>query len=139
MVDLRSSAELSDEEWAVKQDDIPLMEDLLSVVENAGQRWRLLVSYPRWGARGEDDDTDEPYRQIWMHIHSYLVPKKHLEAAFGIVHRRNLFGEWMPQSATWLYGFAGEYPWGTAFNTEPETWHGRGSFREELPVPFSPT
>jgi len=138
-VDFRSSTALTDEKWVERKDDIPLMEDLLSVVEHGDLRRQLLVSHPKWNSFNEEYDRDEPYRQLWMHIQSYLVPKKDVEAAYKSLHRRNLFGEWMPRGASWLYGFAGEYPWGTAFNTEPESWHGRGSFENELPVTFSPT
>ena len=44
----------------------------------------------------------------------------------------------MPESAEWLYGFAGEYPWATPFNTEPEEWYGEGGYRTDLPVIYKP-
>jgi hypothetical protein len=52
--------------------------------------------------------------------------------AYDCLHRRNFFGQWMPGGATWLYGFAGEYPWATSFNTEPEEWHGRKGVGDDL-------
>jgi hypothetical protein len=46
----------------------------------------------------------------------------------------------MPECASWPYGFAGEYPWATPFNTETEEWHGRGGVRGyDLPVAFNPS
>jgi hypothetical protein len=59
--------------------------------------------------------------------------------SLSCLRRRNFFGRWMPEGATWLYGFAGEYPWATPFNTEPEEWHGRGGYRYDLPVSFTPS
>jgi len=45
----------------------------------------------------------------------------------------------MPQGATWLHGFVGEYPWATPFNTEPEEWRGRGGRGRDLPVIYEPS
>jgi hypothetical protein len=135
---LRLGEQLPDDEWVTMQEDLPALERLLSVIERDGQRWRLLVSYPTWGKRDEEADRDASYRQVWMHVESYLVPKQEIEIAYKSLHHRNFFGQWMPEGATWSYGFAGEYPWGTAFNTEPEEWHGRG-LGQRLPFRCMPS
>ena len=136
--DLDSAKMLSDEDWITSKEGVPALENLLSIVENDGQNWRLLVSYPSWGQRDEDADRNDPYRQVWTHIESYLVHKQDIATAYNCLHRRNFFGKWMPDDATWSYGFAGEYPWGTPFNTEPEEWHGRGGYRVKLPIACEP-
>jgi hypothetical protein len=138
-VDLDPAGMLSDEEWVERQEDIPPLEKLLASIEHGGQTWRLLVSSPSWGSPDEDADWNEPYRNSWMHIQSYLVRKQDFKKAYNALHRRNFFGGWMPEGASWLYGFAGEYPWATPFNTEPESWHGRGSRGEKLPVDLHPS
>ncbi|MDP2663499.1 MAG: hypothetical protein Q8R28_22520 [Dehalococcoidia bacterium] len=137
--DLGSDETVSDEEWVARQEDVPAIERLLSVVKRDGQNWRLLVSYPSWGQPEEGANRNNPYRQVWMHLESYLIQKQHFAAAFEGLHRRNLFGNWMPEGSTWLYGFAGEYPWATPFNTEPEEWHGRGGRGGDLPFDYEPS
>ncbi len=137
--DLVSNKQLPGAEWITRQEDLPLFEKLLSVVKRDGQRWRLLVSYPSWGGRDKDADWNNPYRHVWTHVESYLIPKKEIEAAYDCLHRRNFFGRWMPEGADWLYGFAGEYPWATSFNTEPEEWYGRGRDVKDWPASYSPT
>ena len=137
--DLRSGEPFPDAEWVMRQDDIPSLERLLAVQERGGQRWQLLVSYPSWGRSDEDKGWNHPYRQVWVHVESYLIPKKEIAIAYDCLRRRNFFGQWMPQGATWLYGFAGEYPWATPFNTEPEEWHGRGGHGYDLPVSYMPS
>lgn len=137
--DLGSGKELPDVEWVMRQEDLPALEKLLSVLERDGQRWRLLVSYPSWGRPDEDAGWNTPYRQIWVHVESYLVSKEAVAIAYNCLHRRNFFGRWMPEGATWLYGFAGEYPWATPFNTEPEEWYGRGGHGFDLPVHYTPS
>ena len=138
-VDLDSAKMLSDADWIASKEGIPALENLLSIVQNDGQNWRLLVSYPSWGQRDEDADWNDPYRQVWIHIKGYLVQKQDIATAYNCLHRRNFFGNWMPGDATWLYGFAGEYPWGTLYNNESEAWHGSGGFDEvELPIACEP-
>ncbi|GAG25337.1 unnamed protein product, partial [marine sediment metagenome] len=73
--DLHSGKELPDAEWVMRQDDLPALEKLLSVLERDGQQWRLLVSYPSWGRPDEDAGWNSPYRQVWVHVESYVVPK----------------------------------------------------------------
>ena len=135
---LDSSKMLSDEDWVASEESIPALEDLLSVVECDGQDWRLLASYPSWGKREENTEWNDPYRQVWIHIQSYLIQKLDIATAYSCLHRRNFFGRWMPESATYLYGFAGEYPWGTPFNTKPEEQHSLGIERIALPCAYTP-
>ena len=115
------------------------MEGLLAIKEQNGQRWRLLVSYPSWGRRDKDADWNDPYRNVWVHVQGYLIRREDAITAYECIHRRNFFGQWMPQGAEWSYGFAGEYPWATPFNTEPEEWYSRGGHGFDLPVSYQPS
>ena len=122
---LQLGEHLSDDKWVDLREDLPLLEDMLAVRQRDDQQWRPLVSYPSWDNRGEDADWNDPRREVWVHLESYLISKNEIESTYNSLHRRNFFGQWMPQNASWLYGFAGEYPWATPFNTEPEEWHGQ--------------
>ena len=138
-VDPRSGKSLSDAEWVAMQEDLPALQHLLNVNEHQGHPWRLLVSYLSWGHRDEAADSNDPYRHVWMHVESYLVREKDIATAYDCLHRRNFFGRrWMPEGASWLYGFAGEYPWATPFNAEPEEFHSRGRDRGDLPIAYAP-
>ncbi|MGB3790560.1 MAG: hypothetical protein WA949_21310 [Phormidesmis sp.] len=118
---------LSDMKWAESLDDIPKLEDLVSEIERNDQDWMLLSSFPTWGHR-DRANRDEPYRHVWSHIRSYLVPEEYTDNCYELLHKRNLLGGWMPEGSSWLYGFAGEYPWATPFNTELDSWHATGSY-----------
>jgi len=132
--DLDPDKQLSDEEWVAREDDLPGLETLLSPIKHQGQKWRLLVSYPSWGKPRENADLNEPYRYVWIILHSYLVREEDFAAARQCLLGRNFFGRWMPEGAKWLYGFAAEYPWASPFNTEPEDWHSGGGLGQRLPV-----
>ena len=135
---LQIGKQLSDKDWVNLEGDLPSLENLLSVKECGGQRWLLLVSYPAWDDRAEDADWDEQYRHVWIHIESHLVAKDDINVGYECLHRRNFFGQWMKQGASWLYGFAGEYPWATPFNIERDEYHSTGGFGHKLPVVYKP-
>ena len=137
--DIDPTNRLSDVEWVAGEDDIPTLEALLSTIERNGQNWRALVTYPSWEKRNEDADWKEPYRQVWIHINGYLVKTCDFENAVYCLQHRNFFGQWMPSSSSWLYGFAGEYPWAAPFNTETDEWNGLETFGTQLPVAFHPS
>ncbi|WP_299490653.1 hypothetical protein [Acaryochloris sp. IP29b_bin.137] len=116
---------LSDAEWVNQEHDLPKMEDLLELIDQDSQKWRLLSAYPAWGHR-DTDSENQPYRQIWIHLRSYIIPEEHFEELSSYLHKRNFFGQWMPEGSSRSYGFAGEYPWATSFNTEPDSYFAGG-------------
>jgi len=138
-VNLQSGELLPDEEWVAKENDLPDLETLLAAIDREEQRWLLLVSYPAWTDRTEDSGRSDPYRHVWVHLQSYLVHRENSATAFECLHRRNFFGKWMPDGGSWLYGFAGEYPWATSFSTDAEEWQTEPFSGPKLPVPVAPT
>ena len=115
---------LSDEEWVASSEGIPELEDLLSEINHYGTKWRLLLSYPSWNSRDEDAGSDIPYREVWIHIRSYLVQEQEFVTAYSRLQKRNFFEGRMPESIPSSYGFAGEYPWATPFNMYSEEHNG---------------
>lgn len=133
--------QLSDKEWVNFKEDLPSLEKLLSIKNYNGQRWLLLVSYPKWDDRSEDVDWDQQYRQVWINIESHLVAEDDVKNCYECLHHRNFFGQWMKQGASWLYGFAGEYPWASPFNIEGDEYHKPEGFGSghELPFVYTPS
>ncbi|MEX5219611.1 MAG: hypothetical protein NW701_17410 [Nitrospira sp.] len=120
---LESGKELSAKDWINKRDDLPQLDRLLAPQLHQNEQWRLLVTRPSWG-RPDKDAPNKPYRQVWIHLESFLVSKRRVTAVYDSLHGRNLFGGWMPRGGTWLYGFAGEYPWATPFNMNAKESNG---------------
>ncbi len=119
--------EVDDGDWVAAEDDVPDLSEVLQIVEHGDQQWRRLVSYATWGRPQEGRREDGSYRQMWMHLQSYFVAAEDGEVAWSRLQRRNFFGRWMPDGGRCPYGFVGEYPWASAFSTEPEEWYGRTS------------
>lgn len=137
--DLRRFEHLSDSEWVSRTEDLPALDNLLAPQDRGGQSWRLVTGYPSWSTRKAEQKHNEPYRRMWMNILSFLIPKQAAPALCDRLHRRNFFGGWMPDGATWLYGFAGEYPWATPFNLEPDEWYRQGGSGKRLPASLLPS
>ena len=112
--------------WVAAKDDIPLLEALLQPTKRMDQRWIVLVAFPKWSEYQPDMPHGTQYRDAWMHVRSYLVPKSQFRKAINALEGRNYFGQWLPSGGKWLHAFAGEYPWATAFNSEPDWYMGAG-------------
>ena len=110
----------SDEEWVYRETVIPSLSDLVSVVRHSGQKWRVLVSHSSRDNRNHETRLDGTFRDSWMQVRSYLVCIQDVDAVFEFLHRRNFFGNWMPEATSWSYGFVGEYPWAAPFKPRPE-------------------
>jgi hypothetical protein len=138
VVDPNIDSALSDDYWVKRRDDIPNLEAFLTPTNRSGQRWQILTAYPTWGQRREDAPFEEEYRHMWIQIRGYLVKTSDATGAFSCLRGRNFFGRWMPEGGSYLYGFAGEYPWATPFNTDPLTYHGRPGRGDGLPYELMP-
>jgi len=137
-VDLSASETLSDREWVGNRDDVPTLSRLLALTHNSGKRWLLVTGYPSWDGRPDDAPYHTPYPYLRAYVRGYLVEPNGCENGFDSLAGRDLFERWMQEGASWPYGFTGEYPWGPAFNTEPEWYHGRGGNDSGLPCSFIP-
>lgn len=139
-VSVDSEAPLPDEEWVAKEDDLPELDQLLKAQLVGTQHWIPLSAYLQWDNRPKSDgQTRHPYRDIWISLDSYLVKKDVVDSLYEGLHRRNFFGNWMPNGSSWLGGFIGEYPWAIPFNIEPDSWHSREPKGNDLPPEMIPT
>lgn len=123
-VDLPATKDLDFATWVAKRDDLPSLETLLQPTPYAGQRWTVLTAFRTCSEYRPNMEYNTPYRDTWMHLRGYLVPKAQLSKTIEALDRRNYFGAWLPKGGKWLHAFAGEYPWATACNTEPDWYLG---------------
>ncbi len=131
-VEFGSSDSLSHEQW-IAEEDLPSLESMVALAENDGQNWRPLVVYASWSEDRETKEEGEPYRRVAMNVEGYLVPIEEQSSAYKSLLRRNFSDRRMPGAASFSYGFPGEYPWATPFNTEPDEWHWSGGRDASVP------
>jgi hypothetical protein len=123
-VDLPATKDLDYATWVAKRDDLPSLESLLEPTTHSGQRWTVLTAFPKWSEYRPNMEYNTPYRDTWMHLRGFLVPKTRFSKSIVALDGRNYFNGWLPEGGKWLYAFAGEYPWATACNTEPDWYLG---------------
>ena len=133
-VEFGSSDSLSHEQWIKEEEDLPSLERMVALAENNGQIWRALVLYTSWSGDRKTREEREPYRHVAINVEGYLVPEEEQSSAYKSLLRRNFSDRRMPGAAKFLYGFPGEYPWATPFNTEPDEWHRSGG--TDVSVPY---
>lgn len=75
-------ADLSDEDWLDINNDFPEIQSLLRATKPSkkDENWIILNNYINWMSKDEEDNGnsfDRQYRNIWIHVHSFLVQKQH--------------------------------------------------------------
>jgi len=135
-IEFEMNTHLSHEDWMVWENDLPSMSDLIDFSDDDKNRWKILKTHSTWS---EAHKNGSIYRHAWITLSSYLISCDKLQYVLNRLQNRNFFGRWLPEGASWLYGFAGEYPWGTAFNTEPDAWHGFDDTCSDLSTIFLPS
>ncbi len=137
--DMLAARVVDDEAWTSDLADMPESTEILAVhADGDGARWLMLEAYLEWGGPSGEGRDRLPYRQIWMHISSYLVPQRRLSRCLEWLGMQQFFGRWMPEGGEHHEGFLAEYPWATAFNLYPSESHGRRAMRA-LPCRMTPT
>ena len=142
-MDVDRDLQLSDEQWIADKKNIPALEEFLKTIQRDDQNWRILTGFQSWNRRKNDVDLHvlyksvpyEPYRSVLISIEGYLVKEEDFKVAYEHLCYEKPFKKWGQQSATMQYGFAGEYPWATPFNSGQEMHH---NFEDNLSATFQP-
>lgn len=108
--DFEKKQNLTDEKWLKSSEDLPNIKNAL-IVKNPldNEDYYILLAFPDWSSR--KNENEYPYRNIWIHIRSYLVPKGKSDKFYMWLSKQNLIGRWMPEGFELSENFIGEYPW----------------------------
>lgn len=114
-MDFEETGELGDAEW-VGGDDFPDASVLASSVSRIGEnrKWRLLHGYYTWSQPRREDGW---YRDVWMMIKGYVVPRALLEECVTALRTCDFMGRWMVEEREFHGVFMGEYPWMPALDS----------------------
>lgn len=137
--DFHSVDRVSDDDW-LDREDFPDSTDMLQVEDaDGGIDWMALQADLHWRSRTENSHGRYPYRMIWMHLRSYLVPRADEDKCWDWLRHQDFVGR-LPRGSDMHDGFVGEYPWGVPFAQSFERFalergHGSGS---SLPCEMEP-
>ena len=113
--DINEYKDLTDIQWTRKKVDVPSLADILNLIEKDGQQWIPLTQLISFQDRNYNEGGNRPYRKITISLKSYLIDNTDIDIAIQALDGRNFWGNWLPGETEWLYGFAGEYPFGETF------------------------
>lgn len=113
-VDLQCTTVVSDKAWVTRQSNVPTFQSLLAGIDHDGERWMPLEMYASWQQTREKEGL--PLRDAYISIRSYLVPEARVNSALKYLEQHDM--SHLPRPREFLYGFAGEYPWTTAFKAQ---------------------
>jgi hypothetical protein len=128
-------------EWAMRSDDLPPLEGLLSVVcPNDGSRWLNLEGYFRWQRPPPPDEEryEGEQRDIWYMTTGYLIRRTDADEFIKWAEAVTFWGRWMPEPAKVYRMFFGEHGWSPASRFYQQPYFGeRGWTRPDKNCPVS--
>lgn len=116
---------VSNDDWVKDETDIPEASNFISVIDDSKTEWLVLEGYPEssepkpLGA----ESWNFPRKNIWHHIHCYLVPKADASKLKSWAENQNFMGRWMPEHTERYEVFDKEYYWSSAFESFDNDYH----------------
>ena len=101
--------------------------DLIAVQDPDGRPWLALETHPSWPETLQPDEEALHRRKldVWMQVHSYLIPMASLPAMRDWAADKDWHGGWMPKSADIHNALLASHPNDPAWNPaagETERW-----------------
>lgn len=133
--------DMSDAEWIKDENDLPKPENIIQMVDDAGNEWLMLEGLMMW-----DEPTLEykecriPMRKLYYMVKGYIVRKTDKACFFTWAKKQNFMERWMPESHEFYKIFLGEYPNSIAFDDfggNDNTWITPGNNDRRLNVPVT--
>jgi hypothetical protein len=104
-------------EWAMRCDDLPKVEDLLSIsLPEDASRWLNVQGYFNWTQHppADQEAIDVERREIWYICTGYLIRAQDADAFVKWTEGVDFRGRWMPHPPEVYRMFLGEHGWSPA-------------------------
>jgi hypothetical protein len=127
-------------EWVNKSDDLPRLEELLSMVcPGDGSRWVNANGYLSWRQKAPPDreSTDVDRRELWYIFTGYLIRAEDTDSFIAWAEGVDFWGRWMPDPPNIRQLFLGEHSWSPAARYYRQPYYGDDGWtrpRQDCPV-----
>lgn len=104
--------------WVSRHDDLPRVEDLLSVLDPKDKtKWLNVQSFLLWkqSAQADQDPYAVERREFWYIFNGYLIHTEDQKAFMKWAENVDFWGRWMPNPPEEHRMFLGEYGWSPSF------------------------
>lgn len=119
--------------WATCLDDLPKVEDLLSVIHPIdASRWINVQGHFHWQQQppADQERTQVDLREIWYICTGYLIRSCDVEAFIRWAEDEDFWGRWMPEPPEVYSMFLGEYGWSPASHYFERQCFGDGDWQK---------
>lgn len=100
-------------EWIFGTDDLPNPLQMINVTDKEGNEWLVLQIFSSWNEPADigKDKWENPHKDLWYIISSYITNKKDHNKILRWSRNKNFMGRWMPESSDRYELFSREYYW----------------------------
>lgn len=117
---------ISNEDWLKKYDDFPLIEKLIEIIDQKGDKWLKLQGYFGWIEKAllDQDVYKQPRKEVWLNLRSYLVNKSKKNIFYSWLKDQDFMGDWMPKSSDRYEYFLRESYWSPSYKYTKQPYYG---------------
>jgi hypothetical protein len=121
-----------DVKWIQNTNDLPNSEEYIEVRYPDNSPWLTLAGFYsyREPTPPEEDKYEKIRRQLLFTLRSYLIRKKESKAFYKWAKIQDFWGQWMPESATNIRIFIGEYYWSPAYKFHDVPYYGHDGWTQ---------
>jgi hypothetical protein len=108
---------LRSREWVLRYDDLPKVEELMTVTNPTdGSHWLNVQGYFNWKQQppADRDSTEVERRELWYDCTAYLIREDDASAFLKWAETVDFWGRWMPDAPEVYRMFLGEHGWAAA-------------------------
>ncbi|KQX00869.1 AVAST type 2 anti-phage system protein Avs2 [Flavobacterium sp. Root420] len=105
------------EDWVKKTDNLPVIENLISLNDTDGNEWLVLEGHPEWAEEKKigEEKWDKQHKRMWCQIRAYILEEKDFDTFTSWSANQEFMGRWMPENREKYEVFNREYYWSQAY------------------------
>ena len=122
------------EEWLVRDNDLPSPEDIISLTDSESHEWLVLENHLSWEEPTPlgQDKYEYPRKHLWYQIRSYFVKEEEKEELLAWLNTQHFMGGWFPESHDRYQVFSREQYWSPAYQYFDKPYYGGYDWEEVL-------
>ncbi|MET3535876.1 NACHT domain-containing protein [Chryseobacterium limigenitum] len=117
-------AEVPNAEWIFDRQDIPNLQDIISITDSDGTEWLVLESSPEWidPLAEDDDEYSTPRKKFNYFLSSHIVQKDEKQQIIDYLSNRSIRGSGLTEVDTRYQLFSREFYWSEANKFFTDSW-----------------
>ncbi len=117
---------MDNNKWVQIVDDLPNPFDIINLVDDKGEEWISLHSFPIWKEPTKKgyDSSNVIRKEVWYILNSYLIPNNELDEFIQWAEKQHFWNNWMPDGKGHYQMFNREQYWSDAYKFLQDPYYG---------------